>query len=98
MTSYILRHTEIVHLPNAQSVAPPALHPGGAIQGKEGIKFCHLATLSKETPETEDDYLKLIKEKSAISIERSERKGEWLTKECRDVSETVNIIWDLSHL
>ena len=23
---------------------PPALHPG-AIQGKEGIKFCHLATL-----------------------------------------------------
>ena len=24
--------------------APPALHPG-AIQGKEGIKFCHLATL-----------------------------------------------------
>ena len=23
---------------------PPALHPG-AIQGKEGIRFCHLATL-----------------------------------------------------
>ena len=25
-------------------LAPHALHPG-AIQGKEGIKFCHLATL-----------------------------------------------------
>ena len=78
-------------------IAPPPSNPS-AIQGKEEIKFCHLATLSKETPETEEDYLKLIKEKSAISIERSERKGEWLTKECRDVSETVNIIWDWSHL
>ena len=26
-------------------IAPPTLHPG-AIQGKEGIKFCHLAILS----------------------------------------------------
>ena len=29
---------------------------------------------------TEEDYLKLIKKKSAISIDRTERKGEWLTK------------------
>ena len=29
---------------------------------------------------TEDDYLKLIKKKSKISIDRTERKGEWLTK------------------
>ena len=27
---------------------PRALHPG-AIQGKEGIKFCHLATLDRNT-------------------------------------------------
>ena len=29
---------------------------------------------------TEEDYLKLIKKKSKISIDRTERKGEWLTK------------------
>ena len=29
---------------------------------------------------TEDDYLRLIKKKSKISIDRTERKGEWLTK------------------
>ena len=28
---------------------PHALHPG-AIQGKEGIKFCHLATLAQALP------------------------------------------------
>ena len=32
-------------IPSFPWIAPtPALHPG-AIQGKEGIKFCHLATL-----------------------------------------------------
>ena len=36
---------------------------------------------SSETPETEEDYLKLMEKKSTISIERTERKGEWLTKE-----------------
>ena len=29
-------------------IAPHALHPG-AIQGKEGIKFCHLATMVGES-------------------------------------------------
>ena len=32
-----------------QNLIPHALHPG-AIQGKEGIKFCHLATLKPSTP------------------------------------------------
>ena len=31
-------------IPSFPWIAPHALHPG-AIQGKEGIKFCHLATL-----------------------------------------------------
>ena len=31
-------------IPSFPWIAPPALHPG-AIQGKEGIKFCHLATM-----------------------------------------------------
>ena len=32
-------------------ITPPALHPD-AIQGKEGIKFCHLATLGSSPPTT----------------------------------------------
>ena len=30
-------------------MSPPPLHPG-AIQGKEGIKFCHLVTLRAAPP------------------------------------------------
>ena len=30
------------------AIAPPPLHPG-AVQGKEGIKFCHLATLVSQS-------------------------------------------------
>ena len=41
---------------------PHALHPG-AIQGKEGIKFCHLATLAP------------IKELNAVRKRISELKG-----------------------
>ena len=32
-------------IPSFPCIAPNALHPG-AIRGKEGIKFCHLATVS----------------------------------------------------
>ena len=40
-----LRYTTLQNLiPSFPYIAPHALHPG-AIQGKEGIKFCHLATL-----------------------------------------------------
>ena len=40
-----LRYATLQNLiPSFPWIAPPALHPG-AIQGKEGIKFCHLATL-----------------------------------------------------
>ena len=35
-------------IPSFPWIAPPALHPG-AIQGKEGIKFCYLATLLTES-------------------------------------------------
>ena len=35
---------------------------------------------SSETPDAEEDYLKLMEKKSGISIDRTERKGEWLTK------------------
>ena len=38
---------------------PHALHPG-AIQGKEGIKFCHLATLEEQ-----------IRDRRAVTIEGS---------------------------
>ena len=34
-------------IPSFPWIAPPALHPG-AIPGKEGIKFCHLATLERK--------------------------------------------------
>ena len=40
-----LRYATLQNLiPSFPWIAPHALHPG-AIQGKEGIKFCHLATL-----------------------------------------------------
>ena len=40
-----LRYTTLQNvIPSFPWIAPHALHPG-AIQGKEGIKFCHLATL-----------------------------------------------------
>ena len=40
-----LRYTALQNLiPSFPWIAPHALHPG-AIQGMEGIKFCHLATL-----------------------------------------------------
>ena len=40
-----LRYAALQNLiPSFPWTAPHALHPG-AIQGKEGIKFCHLATL-----------------------------------------------------
>ena len=46
-----LRYAALQNLiPSSPWIAPLALHPG-AIQGKEGIKFCHLATLSRETME-----------------------------------------------
>ena len=45
---------------------------------------------SSETPDAEEDYLKLMEKKSGISIDRTERKGEWLTKvHYRDVSDSV---------
>ena len=40
-----LRYAALQNLiPSFPWIAPHALHPG-AIRGKEGIKFCHLATL-----------------------------------------------------
>ena len=40
-----LRYATLQNLiPSYLGLRPHALHPG-AIQGKEGIKFCHLATL-----------------------------------------------------
>ena len=40
-----LRYAALQNLiPSFPWIAPPALHPG-TIQGKEGIKFCHLATM-----------------------------------------------------
>ena len=35
--------------PKPSTLCPQALHPG-AIQGKEGIQFCHLATLQASLP------------------------------------------------
>ena len=41
-----LRYAALQNLiPSFPWIVPHALHPG-AIQGKEGIKFCHLATLA----------------------------------------------------
>ena len=41
-----LRYTRLQSLiPSFPRIAPPALHPG-TIQGKEWIKFCHLAILA----------------------------------------------------
>ena len=43
-----LRYATLQNLiPSFPWIAPHALHPG-AIQGKEGIKFCHLATLNRK--------------------------------------------------
>ena len=42
-------HCKINLIPSFPWIAPHALHPG-AIQGKEGIKFCHLATLISGSP------------------------------------------------
>ena len=45
-----LRYAALQNLiPSFPWIAPHALHPG-AIQGKEGIKFCHLATLWRNHP------------------------------------------------
>ena len=38
-------------VPSFPWIAPHALHPG-AIQGKEGIKFCYLATMREKTEES----------------------------------------------
>ena len=40
-------------IPSFPWIAPPALHPG-AIQGKGGIKFCHLANLVSQVNNAEE--------------------------------------------
>ena len=61
-------------------------------QNKDGVKRERSSSSfssSSETPETEEDYLKLIEKKSSISIDRTERKGEWLTKGQRCVQFSI---------
>ena len=69
---------------------PHALRPG-AIQGKEGIKFCHLATLVEKTERKSDVRgNKKMPEKSQVpkSPERPERPSDYFSK--FDASVRVN--------
>ena len=62
-----LRYAALQNLiPSFPWIAPHALHPG-AIQGKEGIKSCHLATLKVMTKKNKSKN-KAVKRAAALAF------------------------------
>ena len=66
-----LRYATLQNLiPSFPWIAPHALHPG-AIQGKEGIKFCHLATLDTDRRHGEQEQVPQMRVDRRTRGERS---------------------------
>ena len=71
-------------------MCPHALHPG-AIQGKEGIKFCHLATLNEVSDNGSEfaggemlihDNTVLVADRYTLVVRGRPDHGAWLYDNC----------------
>ena len=73
-------------------IAPPTLHPG-AIQGKEGIKFCYLATLSWSGIPVSKEEDKWLAKCIPLPPVELEIVGGPQEEEERGLNRNCNLIW-----